>query len=229
MRKTSNKRELKDIYQGDYVREYLKKPIKRIRNLLRHFDLNKTDVVADFGCGTAMLMELISSEIHHYYGVDFSEEFIEAAKKRTRELGINNATFECSDIVKFCERKKDFFDKAFTLDFSEHVYDEDFHAIYSSIHDSLKPGGKLYIHTPNGDYFIEILKKHGIMKQFEGHVAVRNSGKYIRLLNSIGFKYVDVKFLSHYVAPLSFLHFLSYIPLAGRFFKARLLIECEKD
>lgn len=62
------------------------------------------------------------------------------------------------------------------------------------------------------------------MKQFPEHIAVRNSKEYLELLNEIGFSNIKVKFISHYILFLNFLHFLSYIPFFGEYFKARIFI-----
>lgn len=220
--------ELKNFYRGEYVAKYLDKPISRLRRLLPYINLSRSDEVADFACGSGMLLELIHGKIAHYWGVDFSEEFIEVAKREALRKDLGGASFECAEIVDFCSKHQGYFDKAFALDFSEHIYDDNFINIFSAVFRSLKEGGRLYIHTPNGDYFLEILKKKGFLKQFTEHVAVRNAGAYVKLLREVGFTSVNVHFLAHYVRPLSYLHFLSHIPLAGRIFQARLFIECRR-
>jgi 2-polyprenyl-6-hydroxyphenyl methylase/3-demethylubiquinone-9 3-methyltransferase len=220
--------QLRGLYQGKYVTHHLNQPIYRISRLLPYLKLRKTDIVADFGCGNGILLHVIHDRIARYLGVDWSEEFIAVAKSRCEAMNIDNALFECADITDFCHRNKASFDKAFTMDLSEHIYDEDFVPIYTAIWQSLKPGGTLYLHTPNATYLLEILKRKGIMRQFPEHVAVRNADENIQLLAKAGFSSVTVHYLSHYVRPLSSLHFLSRIPVVGRLFQARLLIECVK-
>ena len=75
--------------------------------------------------------------------------------------GSATATFHCTDIVAFCARHPNHFDAAFALDFSEHIYDDQFLRIFRAIHGSLKPGGSLYLHTPNAEYFMERLRSAG--------------------------------------------------------------------
>ncbi|MEO0130855.1 MAG: class I SAM-dependent methyltransferase [candidate division WOR-3 bacterium] len=224
----------KDIiafYNIDYVTKFLKgykKQYKRIGNLLFYFDLDKTDIVADFGCGLGVLLDFIHDKIDYYYGIDFCKEFIIRAKERVKKMEIRNASFECDDIREFCKRNKMKFNKAFTLDFSEHICDEDFIPIYTHIFDSLKTGGKLYLHTPNSIYFLEILKRKGFLKQFPEHVAVRDAEKYRILLTKAGFKKINVQYVPHYIKPISYFHCLSYLPFIGKYFKARILITCSK-
>ena len=220
--------ELEDFYKGSYVEKLGKQPVSRLRRLLPYFELKDSDIVADFGCGDGLLLSLIYSRVRRYVGIDFSEDFIAAANKRYSQAQIHNATFQRADIIAFCSQNNNTFDKAFTMDFSEHIYDDMFLSVYSAIFNSLKDNGKLYLHTPNGNYLLEILKNRGVLKQFPQHVAVRNAEENTLLLRQAGFSHVAVHFLPHYVRPLSYLHFLSYIPLIGRYFQARLLIVCSK-
>ena len=219
--------ELKEFYKGEYVSTYEAKPLYRIIRLLPFLDIAKTDHVADFACGNGMLLDILHDKVASYVGVDFSEEFIVSAEARARRVGAGNATFVCGDIVSFCASHQRAFDKAFTLDFSEHIYDDVFITVYTAIRSSLKPGGMLYLHTPNAEYVLEICKAKGIMKQFPEHIAVRSADQYRLLLEKIGFTSFRVKYLAHYLAPMSYFHFLSRLPIIGKYFKARLFLECK--
>ena len=64
------------------------------------------------------------------------------------------------------------------------------------------------------------------MKNDEGHIGIRNNKQYICLLKKIDIKNIKIKYLAHYLNYLSVFHFLSYIPFFGKYFKARLFIEC---
>ncbi|MBN2225320.1 MAG: class I SAM-dependent methyltransferase [Deltaproteobacteria bacterium] len=217
----------KDFYEGEYVGDFERQPVDRLRRLLPLLGLGKDDKVVDFACGNGMLADVIHDRVGDYTGVDFSRAFIAAAGRRAELLGITNVRFVCDDIVRFCARHRDTFEKAFTMDFSEHISDDDFMSIYSSIFGSLKEGGTLYIHTPNGDYFIETLKRIGILRQFPEHIAVRNAPRYRELLEKVGFRDITIRHIAHYNV-LKYLHFLSYLPFVGKFGKARLFMECRK-
>ncbi len=220
--------QLKRLHQGEYVAKHLAEGDVRLRRLLPYFNLEASDVVADFGCGCGRLLDLVHDKVASYYGVDFSEEFIAAARRRAVATGARNAAFECAAIEAFCSRYVGQLDKAFTLDLSEHVYDDTLVTTYGAIRQALKPGGRLYVHTPNGDYLLEVLKRIGVLGQFAEHVAVRNARANLRLLQAAGFTIVALRYLPHYVKPLSHLHFLSYVPALGSLFRARLFIECIK-
>ena len=220
--------ELRAIYGQSYVDQYDPHAVRRMRRMLPFFELSGREVVADFGCGNGVLLELIESRVHEYVGVDFSEAFVRAAERRRDARGIENGTFHCADIVAFSERHPNHFDAGFALDFSEHIYDDQFLRIFRAIHGALKPGASLYLHTPNREYFMEQLRERGVLSQIEGHVAVRDARGHQALLAECGFTDVQVGYLAHYLYPASAFHFLSALPLVGRYFRARLFLTCHK-
>ncbi|MEO8258600.1 MAG: class I SAM-dependent methyltransferase [Acidobacteriota bacterium] len=221
--------ELRAIYDQSYVDQYDAHAVQRMQRMVPFFALQGNQVVADFGCGNGVLLELIGSRVGEYHGVDFSQEFVRAAAQRRDRLGIRNATFHCADLVDFCAGHPGQFDAAFALDFSEHIYDDQFVRIFSAIHGALKPGASLYLHTPNAEYFMERLRESGVFRQIEGHVAVRSVDGHRALLAQCGFTDVGVRYLAHYLYPASALHGLGALPLIGRYFRARLFLTIRKD
>lgn len=218
--------ELRERYRGDYVGSFPAKDRGRLERLLPLMDLGPHMEVVDFGCGNGLLLEAIHDRVSKYYGVDFSSEFIAAARRRQEQLSIRNATFQCEVNSDFCARHPGKFDRAFAMDFSEHVYDKDFVNIAKAIRQCLKPEGLFYLHTPNAEFFLEIAKDKGVMRQFPEHIAVRNAADTVRLLESASFTAIKVVHLPHYLKALSWLHWFSRVPMLGRFFRARLFIEC---
>ena len=221
-----SRKELKDLYGGKYVESFkLKQSPFRLDRLVKLMAINETYNVVDFACGNGMLMPFIASKVKSYTGVDFSDAFIKAANEKKKQLSIHNAEFVCSDITEFCLRNPKSFDVGFAMDFSEHVYDEEWLQILRGIKSSIKPNGKLYFHTPNAEFFLEKMKsKNFIVKQFPEHIAVRSPAENIDILEKAGFKADRVKLIAHYNI-LRFLHPISYIPLIGKYFKARIFIE----
>jgi len=221
--------QLRAIYDQSYVDQYDPHAVQRMRRMLPFFGLSGREVVADFGCGNGVLLELIGPHIRDYVGVDFSEAFVRAAERRRDALRIKNATFQRSDIEAFCGEHPNQFDAAFALDFSEHIYDDQFLRIFSAIHGTLKPGAALFLHTPNGEYFIERLREWGVLERIEGHVAVRDAERHRALLEECGFTNVHVRYLAHYLKLASRFHGLGSLPLVGRYFRARLFLTCRKQ
>jgi 2-polyprenyl-6-hydroxyphenyl methylase / 3-demethylubiquinone-9 3-methyltransferase len=218
--------DLKQLYGEEYVEAFEHQNRFRLTRLLKYIHLEKTCSVADFGCGNGMLMEFIAPHVESYIGVDFSEAFIEAANAKRENLLIPNARFECTDIIAFCQRHQHVYDVAFAMDFSEHVYDDEWSQILRSMRSSLKPKGKLYLHTPNAEFFLERMKARGfLVKQFPEHVAVRTPEQNANLLQEAGFQVTRIRFIAHYNAFLRIVHPLSFVPVIGKFFKARILVE----
>ena len=218
--------ELQALYGDTYVKRYEAQPLERLARLLRYIDLRSTDVVADFGCGNGMLYDLIGHRVAHYIGVDFSEAFIRAARERLTAERLRNAQFVCSSIEAFCATCPGRIDKAFAMDFSEHVYDDAWREILKSIKSALKPDGVLYLHTPNAAFVVELLKaRNFILAQQPEHIAVRTSAENCRLLREAGFHVHRVRVLAHYLPLLRRAHALATVPGIGRFFGARLFIE----
>jgi 2-polyprenyl-6-hydroxyphenyl methylase / 3-demethylubiquinone-9 3-methyltransferase len=221
--------ELRAIYDQSYVDQYDPHAVTRMQRLLPFFELSGREIVADFGCGNGVLLELIASRVRQYVGVDFSEAFVCAAERRRDQRGLRNATFVREDIVAFCAAHPNHFDAGFALDFSEHVYDDEFLRIGGAIYRALKPGAALYLHTPNREYFMERLRERGLLRQIEGHVAVRDAKRLEALLTECGFGKIRVRYLAHYLRTAAAFHWLRVLPFIGRQFRARLFITCCKS
>jgi 2-polyprenyl-6-hydroxyphenyl methylase / 3-demethylubiquinone-9 3-methyltransferase len=218
--------ELKGIYDEHYAGAYDEThPAIRLERLLTLIDVSREENMVDFACGSGMLMPYLAPRVRSYTGVDFSEPFIKLAQAKQRSLGVSNARFECASIEAFSQKYPAAFDVGFAMDFSEHVYDAEWLEILKSMRISLVKGGRLYQHTPNGNFFMEIMKNHGfILKQFPDHVAVRSFERNVAMLQEAGYKIKRAMLLPHYNI-LKVLHPVSYIPLVGKYFKARVFIE----
>lgn len=97
--------------------------------------------------------------------------------------------------------------------------------ILRNIRKSIKPNGKLYLHTPNAEFFLEKMKnKNVIVKQHSGHVAVRTPEQNISILREAGFNVAKVWLIPHYNI-LRLVHPFSYIPVLEKYLKARIFIE----
>jgi len=217
---------LKKIHGKQYVEKFVVNQSKyRIERLLRYITLQKGQVVVDFACGNGMLLEFVASQVKQYIGVDFSESFIKYANENKDILGVENAFFICSSIADFCRQNIDSFDVGFVFDFSEHVDDCMWLDTLKNIRKSLKNNGKLYLHTPNAEFFVEIMKENNfLLKQFPEHIAIRTMEENIEILKISGLKIIKTRFLPHYNY-LQYLHPLSYLPVVGKCFNARIFIE----
>jgi 2-polyprenyl-6-hydroxyphenyl methylase/3-demethylubiquinone-9 3-methyltransferase len=213
------------LHSGEYVARYVRKPLTRVERLAPLMDLQPHHLLADFACGDGMLAEVVKDRVAAYHGVDFSQDFIDAARLRAARAGLTRATFHCADIVEFCRANPCAYDVGSALDFSEHVDDSTFVEIFSAIRECLKPGGRLYLHTPNLGFFLERAKAAGILRQSPEHIAVRDLAQNIGLLRASGYDAdkIEGRVLPHYNV-LKLLHPLRSTPVLGPLFEARLFI-----
>lgn len=217
------------LHSGAYVEGYERHPISRIERLVPRMRLDAHEELVDVACGNGMLLPLVHDKVGAYHGVDFSPDFIDVARRRAAASGITNCTFHCEDVIEFAKAHPGRFGVATALDFSEHIDDADFVAIFTAVRGAMKPGGRLYIHTPNLTFLPELLKQWGIVPQFPQHIAVRDAEHHLRLLEACGFARGDMRTeeLAHYNV-LRFAHPLRKLPIVGKYFAARLFIECSK-
>lgn len=216
------------LHSGDYVARYERKSLDRVAALVPRMRLRDEDDVADFACGNGMLLQVLGDRRGRYDGIDFSADFIAVAERAAQRLGLGRYRFHCRDIVDFCGDHRAAYDVAATLDFSEHVDDETFVAIYAAIRSSLRPGGRLFLHTPNRAFFLEAMKAAGVLPQFPEHIAVRDARATADLLERAGFRRSGLRIeeIAHYNV-LKIVHPLRRLPWIGRRFAARLWIEAQ--
>ncbi len=222
--------ERRDLHSGDYVSVVENLPVSRLERVLTYLDLQPSYRVVDLACGAGTFAELLSSRVASVDGVVFAPDFVNAARRRAAERASENVTYHCQNIVDFCAAHPDEYDVVTALDFSEHIYDEDFVSIFRGAFSCLKPGGCLYIYTPNLTFFWEWMKQVGLAKQFEQHIAVRDAQQYLALLERCGFArdHIQVRYPSHFNA-LRTIHWLRHLPVLGKYFQAKLMISCRKN
>ena len=216
------------LHGEDYARNYQKKDNRRVTRLIPLIEKSSFGVVADIGCGTGMLLEALGNKFSSYHGVDVSPDMLSYAKARQAPGSHCEVTWHQEEIVSFLTKRPGTFDNVFALDLSEHVDDSNWVRILEAVAVALKPGGSFYMHTPNKEYIIEVLKHYGVLKQFPEHIAVRTETENCKLLRKAGFESICCRSLSHYEPRQKPLFLLSRLPSIGRFFKARLFITAQK-
>ncbi len=217
------------IHSWDYVKNFPKYENWRISRWLTKYLHFKWDRILEIWSGNWLLsIELEKENIESCIWVDFSMDFINEANNNKIKYWLSKSTFIHWDIISISQDYIDYFDKVFAIDFTEHIYDENFVAILNAVYKSLKKWWELIIHTPNKDFFLEILKDKAILRQEDGHIAVRTWEEYTSILENAWFNNITVHKINHYLNTLKLFHMFSHIPLIGKYFKARLLIICKK-
>jgi 2-polyprenyl-3-methyl-5-hydroxy-6-metoxy-1,4-benzoquinol methylase len=104
--------------------------------------LDKSKVYLDFGGGDGHLAALLCSEGFRVATYDPSEGRSKLANDRLSNFGANYL----GSIVGKTELK---FDGIFLIEVAEHILDDSISSTYRFIHSLLKPGGLLFLTTPN--------------------------------------------------------------------------------
>ncbi len=83
------------------------------------------------------------------------------------------------------------FDKACSVDVTEHCGYDVMCGIFAEAHRLLKDGGLYFVYTPNPRHWIELCRKyHIILKPFPGHTGLRTAPMIAQALQNAGFDIV---------------------------------------
>lgn len=101
------------------------------------------NTIVDIGCGTAMILNHLPENVH-YYGLDLSPNYIEAAISRYGVRG----KFLCRDITLLRDDELPLCDVALAIGLLHHLDDSDAHALMLNLHKRLAPNGRLITVDP---------------------------------------------------------------------------------
>jgi 2-polyprenyl-3-methyl-5-hydroxy-6-metoxy-1,4-benzoquinol methylase len=222
--------ETSDTYDDEY---YLGLPVDsgRIDAIMRLLDLQSDAVVCEIGCAAGHFLAAIAAQIGHGTGIDTAEAAIRAAERIRTEQKLENIEFAAISAQDYAAQpgRQHQCDYVFLMDVSEHIEDDLMLDVLDACRKLLSDDGRLVIHTPNLDYWLERLKDKNIVPQLEGHIAVRNFRQYEDLLQQSGFLIDQRVNLAHYRQPLRTVDsILLPIPFLGRLFASRLFIVAGK-
>lgn len=232
MKSTDNNTPEQELYNNKYFNNLPSKS-KRIEIIDSYLSLNNNDRVCEFGCGIGDVLFYIQHKIQYGLGVDFSTSAITEANKRKLSQKIGKLDFIKEDIRYLGQKEElnESFDKVLLLDVTEHIDDKLLTDFLHSARQLLSADGRLIIHTPNLEYYLERMKqKNFILHQYPGHIAVRNFEQYKNLLIRSGFRIVNLYRLPHYHKWLGLIdRLLMKLKIVRKFFESRLLIVARLD
>ena len=170
-----------EIY-NELFTKYSNRPLEdhRTFKILKFLDGKKFDTFLDIGCNDGSLTDAIAKKIwaKNVCGIDISKEAVEKAKIR----GIDAI---CVDIDKDkFPFKNNSFDFIFCGDVIEHVFDAD--RLVEFIYWALKPGGSVFVITPNLAAWHARMFLLGGYNPITCSVSFKNSGAGKPLLLNLG-------------------------------------------
>ncbi|XP_045498792.1 ubiquinone biosynthesis O-methyltransferase-like [Colias croceus] len=117
---------------------------------------NKT--ILDIGCGGGILSEGLARIGANVTGVDASNDLIELAKQHSTidpKIAGNKPTYLCTTIEEHSKEFTDHYDAVVASEVIEHVADKEL--FVKSCVEAVKPGGKIFITTPNRSRLTQVL------------------------------------------------------------------------
>lgn len=203
-----------DHYQGRPA-DFEDKIIKRRISVLKKYSnfCNKEYNLLDIGCGNGASMFLLSNEMKNCLGIDIEESHKEEYEVYRKKHNIKNCEYKIFDIEKYKLAKQ--FDRIISFEVIEHLNDE---KNVEKYFDVLKENGLIAISVPNKWWIFET---HGanlpllpwnripffswlptfIHERF-ANARIYTRSRIVNLLESVGFKIIDVKYIT---APLDVL------------------------
>jgi SAM-dependent methyltransferase len=183
--------------------------------------------VLDLGSALGDVCFLLAPHVEAAIGVDASPRAVELAEGRRRERGFWNVRFLQDDVAELAGVADASIDVAGAFDLLEHVDDDTVRRMLGALRRVLKPGGVFVAYTPNREHYVERLKAVNLfLKQFPEHIAVRRPREIRRLLEEEGWR---VRSIRYAIAPFPGVRWieraLAPLPLAGRLFRYRILVE----
>ena len=195
LRATHDEAYTRDLYDEGYYARLVKSQDSlsyrwRCRWLREVLKPTQGDLIVDLGCGAGMVSKYLLSRGAEVHGVDLSESAIQTAK--TVNAQFPKGSFQRAE-ASHCPHLEDgSFNKACSVDVTEHCGYEVMLDIFSEAHRLLKPGGFYYVYTPNPYHWLERLKQWGLLKKDPSHTGLRPANTIIDGLRLRGFEIVRV-------------------------------------
>jgi ubiquinone/menaquinone biosynthesis C-methylase UbiE len=147
--------------------------------------------VADLGSGAGTIARHLGRRGAQVDSVDLSPNAVECCRRRCADLP--DVRFHLGDAGDCPALPAAAFDCATCMDLIEHVGDATMLRVLREARRVLKPGGLLYVYSPNRLHWIERLKARGwLLRQDPSHTNVRAIAQVAGALQGEGFEIVRV-------------------------------------
>ena len=151
---------------------------------------DQTDSVLDIGCGNGHHLQGLCHLFAFGTGIDFSEEMILAARKRSSEP---NLSFQKDDAKRLNTIDHNTMNVVICSGALEHMVDQ--RKVLQQVYRVLKPGGRISFLTPNGEYiwYRRIAPRLGIQTRHYSTDRFFTKNELEKLLKETGFDQVSIK------------------------------------
>lgn len=144
---------------------------------------HKEAVIADLACGNGKLLYFLKDQGYkNLSGVDISPDQVSVARQVAPDV-------VQADVLEWLADKSHQFDLIVSLDFIEHLYRDEALHFLDLCHESLKPGGRLILQTPNADSPFGTAVRYGDIT----HECIYNANQLARLLHRAGFTDIECR------------------------------------
>ncbi len=174
----------------------------------RYLAPQPTDFILDVGCGSGVISDFLAASGATVWGVDGSRDAITFASETFRK---ENLSFHQGLVDELFQTDRPV-DKLYCLEVLEHIYVDQGHQMLSNFHRTLRPGGAVFLTTPNYhslwpviEWTLDTLK---LVPQLidDQHVAKYHRRKLSDLATASGFiveQLATTCFVAPWLAPLS--------------------------
>jgi len=176
--------------------------------IARYLPPERGDVVIDVGCGSGVISSFLAQSGARTLGIDASHDAIAFA---SRTFTADNLSFRRGAFHEVFPLEEPV-DKIYCLEMIEHIYTHEAIEMLAVFRDSLRPGGRLYLTTPNGrslwpliEWLMDTLHLAPKMADYQ-HLARYSPASLPGLCTSAGFHVehvVTTCFAAPWLAPLS--------------------------
>tara|TARA_Y100001970_G_C14221497_1_gene852951 strand:- start:1283 stop:1999 length:717 start_codon:yes stop_codon:yes gene_type:complete len=176
--------------------------------------ISKRNFHLDIGCGPGTFLNFLKAK--KSIGADISKKQIDYANKLYKKKNLKFIKMK-KDKIPF---KKNSFDSVSMIELIEHLPKKNILKLINEIYLKMKPGGTLYITTPNYKSIwplLELIVNHASDVSYEDqHITKLDKKKLLDLIDLKKFKVVNISsymFLSPFLAFFSFSLALSFIKI----------------
>ncbi|CAK1585341.1 unnamed protein product [Parnassius mnemosyne] len=143
----------------------------------------KDKKILDVGCGGGILSEGLAKLGASVTGIDAGKDLIELATEHSKnnpKLANNLPSYFCTTVEEHSQERKDYYDAVVASEVIEHVYNKEI--FVKACVETLKPGGKIFVTTPNRSRITQILGIY--VAEYVLNIIPRGTHQYDKFMTS---------------------------------------------